>query len=229
MNGIFLYTSGSTDTPKKIFYSWNTLKKHAARTVKEIQITEKDIILSVFPANTIAHWTITSYPSQLANATLYQCAFNPFQFVEDFKRISPTIISLIPKHLNFLEKTKSFNNLDMSCVKYMVTGSGKIDDTFIQTFKNKGVKTVANWYGMTEAPPPVFIGYNSTKFDMDTIDKSLFTVTFKTHPQFDLPMIQECYINNKPTGDLFNIESFEFYGRTKKILDNTWKTSPLDY
>lgn len=216
-----LFTSGSTDEPKQVTHSWDTINECARASIREIGLTKEDRVLDVFPANTIAHYTITSYPAQLAGSKLLSAVFNPYSYVENFKKFQPTVISLIPKHLELLKQTKGFDTLDMSSVRYMVTGSNKIEQEFIDTFKNKGVQTVANWYGMTEVPPPVFIGYNSTEFDLQTIDEERFHVMFMP---VGFTNLHECYINGKATGDLFEMNPVRFVKRAKEANGETWKT-----
>jgi long-subunit acyl-CoA synthetase (AMP-forming) len=215
---ITLLTSGSTDEPKEVTHSWEYIEQCADKSIKEIKLTSEDRVLDVFPGNTIAHYTITAYPAKKAGAHLYTANFNPYRYIEYFKKIQPTYISLISRHLNLLKNTKGFSKLDMRCVRYMVTGSSKIEQEFIDTFKNQGVQTVANWYGMTEYPPPIMIGYNSTKFDLKTVTENI-----KFH-NLNFPLA-ECIINGKPTGDIFNIDTMEFYSRKINGTNSTWKTS----
>lgn len=222
MNGIVLYTSGSTDEPKKVFHSWDYIKSCAYKSAKEIELTENDIVLDVFPGNTIAHWTITAYPSVLSGAQLVTANFNAFTYIELFEQIRPTVISLIPRHLELLSKSKKWNSIDMSCVRYMVTGSNKIEQSFIDAFRDRGVQLVANWYGMTEFPPPVMIGYNSTKFNLKTLNTQ-YQVRFQ--PDSVISSLAECIINGKSTGDIFNMETMEFHSRRVNANRKTWKTT----
>lgn len=219
MSGITLLTSGSTDVPKKVFHSWDYLTSCATRSINETQLSKDDIVLDVFPANTIAHYTVTAYPAVLSKSQLYTASFNAFSYIEIFKDIKPTVISLIPKHLELLKNTKGFASLDMSSVRYMITGSNKIEQDFIDTFRNQGVKLVANWYGMTECPPPILVGYNSTRFNLNTLCKDEKIV-------FDSidSMFAECVINDRRTGDIFNMTTMEFHSRKTDAVRKTWKT-----
>lgn len=220
MGGITLFTSGSTDEPKKVNHSWERLKSYAMRSLKESKLGPEDRVLDVFPSNTIAHYTITAYPALLSGAHLCTATFNAYSYIELFKEIQPTFISLIPRHYELLKKTKGFAQLDMSCVRYMVTGSNKIDQEFIDTFRNQGVPLIANWYGMTEYPPPILVGYNSTKFDMATLAKDEHIMF---HPVSATSQLAECIINGRSTGDIFDLSTMEFYARRKEANRTTWK------
>lgn len=222
MSGIILHTSGSTDEPKQVAHKWDYLKECAQKSAKEIGLTEKDIVLDVFPANTIAHYAITAYPALISGAQLVTASFNAFTYLELFEQVRPTVISLIPRHLELLSKSKKWDSIDMNCVRYMITGSNKIEQSFIDAFRDRGVKIVANWYGMTEFPPPVMVGYNSTKFDLKTLngkDHVMF------HPVSATSHLAECIINGRSTGDIFDLSTMEFHSRRIDASRSTWKTT----
>ena len=222
MTGIILNTSGSTDQPKQTKHSWVYIKECAQRSVEEIGLTEQDIVLDVFPGNTIAHYTITAYPAIISGAQLVTANFNTFTYLELFESVQPTVISLIPRHLELLSNSKKWDSIDMSCVRYMVTGSNKIEQSFIDAFRERGVQLVANWYGMTECPPPVMVGYNSTRFDLNTLNKK-DNVEFR--PVSNTASLAECVINGWLTGDIFDISTMEFHSRRVHANGKTWKTS----
>jgi long-subunit acyl-CoA synthetase (AMP-forming) len=217
MTGLVLHTSGTTKEPKEVFFSWEALHFCAQRSIKEVCLTNNDVVLDVFPGNTIAHYTVTAMPAKLAGAKLITANFDPYSYMKLFNNYQPTYISLVPRHWEILSKTKGWENFDMSCVRYMVVGSGLCSQQMIDSFLAKGVQLVANWYGMTEMPPPVFVGYNSESFDITP--KEGYTVEFADDG--------ECIINGHYTGDVFNLETNQFVKR--KIIETnnrTWKTKP---
>lgn len=215
MSHLILYTSGSTKEPKEISHSWDYIYDCARRSIDEIKLTDKDIVLNVFPANVIANYTITALPAQLAKAKLISANFDPYKYIKLFNKYRPTYISLIPRHYEILKLTKEFDNLDMSCVRYLTTGSSSISQEMIDSFKNKGVHTIANWYGMTEMPPPVFVGYNSIQFDFTP--KKGYSVEFTDEG--------ECIINGFYTNDMFDIKNRIFIGRKNDATRPTWKNN----
>lgn len=210
---VSLFTSGSTKEPKQVLHE--NMEKHVQRSVKEIGLTSKDIVLDVFPANVIAHYTVTALPAITAGSLLVSASFDPFSYIKLFNQYRPTYICLIPRHIEILEKTKGWSDLDMSCVRYMVTGSQEIKQSLIDNLRNKGVKLVANWYGMTEMPPPVFVGYDSEAFDFTTKDG--YHVDFTDEG--------ECVINGFKTGDIFDLKSKKFIKRIHSADGKTWKSS----
>jgi long-subunit acyl-CoA synthetase (AMP-forming) len=211
-----LLTSGTTKEPKTVVHSWDYIEKCIQRSIEEIKLTQSDVVLDVFPANTIAHYTVTAMPAFRAGAQLVSAKFEAIDYLQRFNQCRPTYIALIPRHWEILKEHVEWNNMDLSCVRYMVTGSGPVSQTMIDDFLNKGVQTVANWYGMTEMPPPVFVGYNTSSFDFTARDG--YSVEFTDEG--------ECIINGFYTGDLFDTNTKVFCNRKTDTLNiNTWKNS----
>jgi long-subunit acyl-CoA synthetase (AMP-forming) len=209
-----LLTSGTTKAPKKVTHSWDYIEDCVQRSIAEIGLTRNDRVLDVFPGNTIAHYTITAMPAYRAGAQLTSAKFEAIDYLKKFNEIRPTYIALIPRHWEILSEHNAWYDIDMSCVRYMVTGSGPVPQEMIDDFKSKGVQTVANWYGMTEQPPPVFIGYDSEAFD------------FTPKPGFSIEFADdgECIINGMPTGDIFDVPNKKFLRRKQEATGKTWKT-----
>lgn len=212
---ITLFTSGSTKEPKEVNHSYEFMNQCIERSVKEIGLTSKDTVIGVYPHNTIANFTITAGPAMKANANYIACLFEPYSYLKLFNQYRPTFISLIPRHYEVLKNTKEWENIDMSCVRYMVTGSGNVTQEMIDDFRNRGVKTVANWYGMTEMPPPVFVAYNSVNFDFTP--KEGYNIEFTDEG--------ECVINGFYTNDLFDVKNKTFLRRKTVANGTTWKNN----
>lgn len=211
---ITLFTSGSTKEPKEVTHSYEQMNKFIENSIREIGLTEKDTVLDVFPSNVIAHYTVTAMPALKANAKYITAVFNPFTYLKLFNKYKPTVIALIPRHWEVLKNTKEWETVDMSCVRYMIVGSGKVSQEMIDDFRQRGVQLVANWYGMTEMPPPVFVGYNSPSFDFD-----------KTEYKVEFTDEGELVLNDIPTGDLFDVENKTYLGRKTNGTRQTWKTN----
>lgn len=211
---VTLFTSGSIKEPKQITH--NDMLIHIKRSIAETGLRSDDVVLDVFPSNVIAHYTITAQPALHAGAHLITCSFDPYQYIRLCKEYSPTFIALLPRHYEILSKTKEWSELDMSCVRYMVTGSSIVSQKMIDDFLSKGVKTVANWYGMTEMPPPVLIGYNSASLDLHSI-RDGYHVEFTQEGQ--------CIINGLETGDIFDLQTGHFLKRKQNANGKTWKSN----
>ena len=214
MSSLTLFTSGSTKEPKEILHPWTSIESCILRSIREIGLSKDDIVLDVFPANVIAHYTVTAFPAKYSGAKLISANFDPYTYMNLFNKYQPTYIALIPRHYEILSKTKGWDEFDMSCVRYMVTGSSSISQEMINSFKSKGVQTVANWYGMTEMPPPVLVGYDTASFNFTPKDG--YTVEFTSEG--------ECVVNGMYTGDIFDLTTKTFLSRKITANEATWKT-----
>lgn len=209
-----LLTSGTTKAPKTVVHSWDYIEQCVQRSITEIGLTANDTVLDVFPGNTIAHYTVTAMPAYRAGANFISAKFEALDYLQKFNQHRPTYIALIPRHWELLKELPEWNNTDLSSVRYMVTGSGPVPQAMINDFISKGVKTVANWYGMTEQPPPVLVGYNSEVFDVNP--KSGYTVEFADDG--------ECVINGFATGDVFDVANMKYLKRkVESGTSKTWK------
>ena len=214
MSSLTLFTSGSTKEPKEILHPWTSIESCILRSIREIGLSKDDIVLDVFPANVIAHYTVTAFPAKYSGAKLISANFDPYTYMNLFNKYQPTYIALIPRHYEILSKTKGWDEFDMSCVRYMVTGSSSISQEMINSFKSKGVQTVANWYGMTEMPPPVLVGYDTASFNFTPKDG--YTVEFTSEG--------ECVVNGLYPGDIFDLTTQTFLSRKITANEATWKT-----
>lgn len=210
MSKLILHTSGSTKEPKEVVHDWSLINECAKRSIEELGLTSSSIVLNVLPYNVIGYFTISAYPAIIAGATLINANFDPYSYINMFKKYKPTHIALINRHYEVLKNTKEFHNLDMSCVEYMTTGSDRVTQEFIDTFKKLGVKKIGNWYGMTEFPPPVMIAYDSLEFTKIVVSHSVSYIE------------GECVVNGIPTGDIF--VNGKFSHRKQSANRTTWKT-----
>jgi len=214
MSNLILFTSGSTKEAKEVAHDWDFIDKRIDISIAELQLTSVDTVLNVLPFNVIGYHTIMSGPAIKACSTLINTVFDPYSYIRLFNKYQPTVIGLIPKHVELLMATKGFSTLDMSCVRYMVMGSQAVPQSMIDMLLAKGVKLIANWYGSTENPPPVAIAYNSSVFDFK--ETHGYNVEFASDG--------ECIVNGTSTGDLFNPETGKYISRKEHATNSTWKS-----
>jgi acyl-coenzyme A synthetase/AMP-(fatty) acid ligase len=216
MNKLILYTSGSTKEPKEITHDKNSINLMTDRSVKELGLTKDDVVLNVLPSNVIGYYSVLCLPALSVGATFVTSNFEPYQYLKIFNKYRPTVTVLIPRHIEILQNTKGWDSLDMSCVRYLVMGTNVIPQHTIDMLLNKGVNKIGNWYGMTEMPPPVFVGTNSESFDFTPTEG--YDVSFTSEG--------ECVINGFHTNDIFDLETKKFLKRKNAANNNTWKTQP---
>lgn len=181
-----------------------------------IGLRSDDRVLNVLPSHVIGYHVVTAGAAQYAGAHLLTAQFNPYTWFDLFYKFRPTYTVLIPRHIDILSKLKQWRQLDMSCLRYVVTGSQRVEQYHIDSLLHRGVGHVGNWYGMTEFPPPVLIGHNSESFDFDH--------THGRRVEFD--STGECIIDGHRTGDIFDVKNRKFSHRIAAASGQTWKTDP---
>lgn len=214
MSSLVLFTSGSTSEAKEVEHDWEFINERMDISIKELELTKDDIVLNVLPFNVIGYHVISAGPAMRVGCTLINMNFDPYAYIRMFNKYRPTVIGLIPKHIELLQQTKGFDSLDMSCVRYMIMGSQNVPKLMIDTLLQKGVKLISNWYGSTENPPPVLAAYNGNGFD--------FQKSFGYRVSFDQD--GECFVNGETTGDVFNLTTKEYSHRLKNATNSTWKS-----
>ena len=216
MTRLTLYTSGSTGQPKLIHHSAEDMSRYSSMAARTIGLTASDRVLNVLPAHTIGYHVVTAGAAAWAGAHLLSAQFEPYNWVKLFKEFRPTYTVLIPRHIDILSKLKGWADLDMSCLRYVVTGSQRVEQHHIDCLLERGIQHVSNWYGMTEFPPPVLVGHNSTSFDLSHTHGQLVEFTSEG----------ECVISGVPTGDIFDLANNTFSHRKQDMTGSTWKTDP---
>lgn len=216
MNDLILYTSGSTKEPKEILHDGSSVELMIKRSVTELSLVKDDIVFNALPGNVIGYYAVLALPAFSVGAKFISSNFEPYQYMKIFNKYRPTVTVLIPRHIEILQNTKGWDSLDLSCIRYLVMGTTAIPQSTIDMLLNKGVQKIGNWYGMTEMPPPVFVGHNSETFD------------FTPHEGYNVSFTEEgeCIINGFHTNDIFDLESKKFLRRKNVANNDTWKTKP---
>mgnify|MGYP006432656511 CR=1 FL=1 len=215
---LIINTSGSTAQPKTVHHNHKSVQNMLERSIRELQLTQDDIVLNVYPSNVIAYYAITGLPAITAGSQLASIQWNAWQYIDWLHEIRPTVISLIPPQINALMQTKSWVHADFSSVRYCVTGSQNVHQSIIDALLQKGVTTVGNWYGSTEYPPPLFVGYNSVQFNF-TQSSPHHSLTFNGSTS-----CSELLVDGKRTDDFFDLRNNTFICRGKEDPGfKTWK------
>jgi acyl-coenzyme A synthetase/AMP-(fatty) acid ligase len=216
MNNLTLYTSGSTGVPKTVHHLAEDMYLYCKNAATSIGLRSDDRVLNVLPSHVIGYHVVTAGAAQFAGAHLLSTQFDPYMWIRLVKEFRPTYTVLIPRHIDILSKLKEWNQLDMSCLRYVVTGSQRVEQHHIDSLLHRGVGHVGNWYGMTEFPPPVLIGHNSEAFDLSHTHGWVVEFTDE----------HECVIDGHLTGDVFDPTHRKFSHRRAEISGQTWKTDP---
>lgn len=147
--GITIYSSGSSGTPKPFFQPPAKIKaaNEVARKVQDI--TSESKIYTIMKIDHAGGLFAQTLPGYEVGAKIQVESFNAYQFVREIKDYTHSIVS--PLHAKLIMKTKSFEDLDLSGIT-ISCGSEPVTWDIIESFVSKGAKFISVW-GMSEIGP----------------------------------------------------------------------------
>lgn len=209
---IKLVTSGTTGEQKIVEHYEKDLIHAASQLQASIGLSSKDTILNIFPSWTIAHWVFVVYLARVSDAQVISIPFEPKTFWLHCHNIKPTFFPVAIRTLRTLIKLAKFPiSWKMQCL----TGSDIVVEKDFENCYNIGVEAVWHVYGSTEFPPPIFISKNTTKFNLK---ENL------TNKKWYFNRDGELIIDDKSTGDIFDLTKSMFDKRIKTPINKTWKS-----
>lgn len=155
---LILHSGGTTGTPKGIMisnYSFNAIAQQSA--VNVIDVRPKDKIVTVLPIfHGFGLGICIHTPICLKVETILMPEYDPNRFYKIWKNDKPHVILGVPTLWEGMIANKKFDHIDMSQLKYIISGGDYLSiqaETRINNFLHKhGAKVnIAKGYGMTES------------------------------------------------------------------------------
>ena len=178
-----LSTSGTTGSPKKIQHSRETIEQVVSSNVKHFGINKNSKILSYYSPRGIGFTVMAVYMAIISDCDVYIETFKGINIVDRINAIKPTHIPiLLPNVWKTLHRHQRWQQLDLSSVDVLITGSDYTPIGMLDELRTHGPAKVYNAYGSTEVPPLVFYSeqeniYTKTdiikEIDMKIIDGEL--------------------------------------------------------
>ena len=155
---LILHSGGTTGTPKGIMisnYSFNALAQQSA--VNVIDVRPKDKIVTILPIfHGFGLGVCVHTPLCLKVETILMPEYDANRFYKIWKNDKPHVILGVPTLWEGMMSNKKFNNVDMSQLKYIVSGGDYLSipaETKINEFLHKhgAHVNISKGYGMTES------------------------------------------------------------------------------
>ena len=155
---LILHSGGTTGTPKGIMisnYSFNALAQQSA--VNVIDVRPKDKIVTILPIfHGFGLGVCVHTPLCLKVETILMPEYDANRFYKIRKNDKPHVILGVPTLWEGMMSNKKFNNVDMSQLKYIVSGGDYLSipaETRINEFLHKhgAHVNISKGYGMTES------------------------------------------------------------------------------
>ena len=155
---VILHSGGTTGTPKGIMisnYSFNALAQQSG--VNVIDVRPKDKIVTILPIfHGFGLGVCIHTPLCLKVETILMPEYDANRFYKIWKNDRPNVILGVPTLWEGMMNNKKFDNVDMSQLKYIVSGGDYLSvaqETKINEFlhKHKAHVNICKGYGMTES------------------------------------------------------------------------------
>ena len=155
---VILHSGGTTGTPKGIMisnYSFNALAQQSA--VNVIDVRPKDKIVTILPIfHGFGLGVCVHTPLCLKVETILMPEYDANRFYKIWKNDKPNVILGVPTLWEGMMSNSKFDNIDMSQLKYIVSGGDYLSipaETRINEFLHKhGAHiNISKGYGMTES------------------------------------------------------------------------------
>lgn len=155
---IILHSGGTTGTPKGIMisnYSFNALAQQSA--VNVIDVRPKDKIVTILPIfHGFGLGVCVHTPLCLKVETILMPEYDANRFYKIWKNDKPNVILGVPTLWEGMMSNKKFDNVNMSQLKYIVSGGDYLSvpaETRINEFLHKhgAHVNISKGYGMTES------------------------------------------------------------------------------
>ena len=154
---VILHSGGTSGTPKSIILSngnINVVPKQARIALPDI--TERDSMLGILPMfHCFGLVECVHYPLSTGIELILVPRFDAARFDKLLRKYRPTLIAGVPTLFEALLKNKHTEDLDLSNVKYVVSGGDSLNEERnkrVNDFLNSHgcVKGIVQGYGMTE-------------------------------------------------------------------------------
>lgn len=147
---VLIYTSGSTNIPKGVEYTHDSISCALDNYLNTVPIDPSDILLGVTPFFHSYALGSCLFSSLSSGATLIPMEhFNPRKVLKAMDRFKITIFHGVP--YMFMLLTRHYKSIyNLNSLRYCISAGSNLDDNISKRFKNLTGKAIHQEYGSTE-------------------------------------------------------------------------------
>ncbi len=150
----FVYTSGTTGSPKGAMLTHKNLVRNAEQTNEVITHTPEDKALCVLPMFHCYGWTVSVLVPLLAGCTIVVMKSKiPTEIIHTITRKQVTVAAMVPPMYHLLARLGRPEA--MKTVRIFVSGGASLPQPVAEAFAERYGHNVIIGYGLTEASPVV--------------------------------------------------------------------------
>ena len=147
---LLVYTSGTTGAPKGALHSHCGLLANAAASIAAHDMTCHDRVLTVLPLFHVGGLCIQTLPALLVGASVVlHPRFDAKAWLDAITTMRPTLTLMVPATLRAAIAQRDWPDVDLSCLRVLMTGSSTIPRRLIDAVHARHVP-VGQIYGSTE-------------------------------------------------------------------------------
>ncbi|KUG59438.1 acid--CoA ligase [Serinicoccus chungangensis] len=152
---LVVFTSGSSSEPKAAVLSHRTCWWTNLSLSRTLELTERDVVLSVLPQFHAGGWNIQPLLAWWTGATVVlERTFDPGRVLSLVPEHRVSTMMGVPTHYLLLAEHPAFADADLSSLRSAVVGGAPMPPPLLRTFHARGV-ALTQGYGLTEAGPNV--------------------------------------------------------------------------
>lgn len=153
---LILYTSGTTGFPKGAMISNLQTKQNAINTVVDWGLSEGERYILSAPLFHTGGWNVLSLPLLMSGGEIIiHEKFDAEAILNDIERHKVTLYFGVPTMFISMMESMAFPNVNMSSIKFFISGGAPCPPYIIETFSRKGV-IFRQGFGLTEVGPNCF-------------------------------------------------------------------------
>ena len=152
---LVVFTSGSSSAPKAAVLSHRTCWWTNLSLSRTLELTERDVVLSVLPQFHAGGWNIQPLLAWWTGATVVlERTFDPGRVLSLVAEHGVSTMMGVPTHYLLLAEHPAFADADLTSLRSAVVGGAPMPPPLLRTFHARGV-ALTQGYGLTEAGPNV--------------------------------------------------------------------------